>query len=273
MGVVQQVVSGSMEITSRGPQHRDHPHGVASSRRRHNCRHASQVQSRDKYKHVIRLVDVDGNVSKVVTRGRLNTTSHQSVLASLLHCAEHAFQARLMSNLDGHHAWSHDKTSTIARDDILCVGNNFCFNEVQRNEVEEINRIDAPKEILILPGSTLPKKPNGIVWLIYENANGLGKKFANNNKVKPAKEIHNDLEVDTVAYTKHQLNMWHARNVNGFNQLFCEGEAAICPLVTHNVHENIGWRQKGGTNWMLFGPLIEQLDMNQSGKDNTGLGR
>ncbi len=190
---------------------------------------------------MIRLVDVDGNISKVVTRGGLNTTSHLSVLASLSHCAGHTFQAPTTSTPNGHHAWSLNKTGLITTEDILCVGNDVCFNEVQCNEVEEVNKIDAPKEILTLHGSAPPKKPNGIVWLIYENKNGPSNKLADNKRVKQAKEIHDDLEVDIVAYNKHQLNMRHARNVNGFNQLFHRGEAEICSIVAHNVHENIGW--------------------------------
>jgi hypothetical protein len=79
--------------------------------------------------------------------------------------------------------------------------------------------------------------------------------------------------VDIIAYTKHQLNMRHAWNVNGFNQMFRGGEAEIQSIMAHNVHENIGQRQQGGTSLMLFKPLVEQLDMDQSGKNNTGLGR
>jgi hypothetical protein len=50
-----------------------------------------------------------------------------------------------------------------------------------------MNKIDAPKEIFTLHGSAPPKKPNGIVWLIYENVNGLSNKLAKNKKVKQAK--------------------------------------------------------------------------------------
>jgi hypothetical protein len=105
--------------------------GFSSSRGRNNCRRASQFQSRNKYEHVIRLVDVDGNVFKVVTRGWLNTTSHQSVLASFSHRAGHPFQTGLTSTSDGYHAWSLDKTGTIMTDKILCAGNKLCLNEVQ----------------------------------------------------------------------------------------------------------------------------------------------
>ncbi len=43
--------------------------------------------------------------------------------------------------------------------------------------------------------------------------------------------------------------------------------------MAHNVHENVGQVQQGGTSLILFGHLIEQLNHNESGKDPTGLGR
>jgi hypothetical protein len=132
-----------------------------------------------------------------------------------------------------------------------------------------MNKIDAPKEILTLHGSAPAKKPNGIVWLIYENVNGLSNKLTKNKKVEWAKEIHGDLEVNIITYNEHQLNMerqWLQSFVLG-------GEAEICSILAHNVHKNIGWCQQGRTSLMLFGPLIEQLNMDQSGKDIFGLGR
>ncbi len=88
-----------------------------------------------------------------------------------------------------------------------------------------------------------------------------------------AKEIHDELEVDIVAYNKHRLNMHDRRNVNGFNQLFKGGKVALQSVVAHNVHGNIGRVQEGGTSLLLFGSLTEQLKHDQPGKDDWGLGR
>ena len=63
------------------------------------------------------------------------------------------------------------------------------------------------------------------------------------------------------------------KNCNGFNQLFEGGEAVVQSGVAHNVHENFGKVQQGGTSLIMFGPLTDQLDFNKSGKDDTGLGR
>jgi hypothetical protein len=43
-------------------------------------------------------------------------------------------------------------------------------------------------------------------------------------------------------------------------------------VVAHNVHKNIGRVQEGGTSLLLFGSLTEQLNHDQTGKDETGLG-
>ena len=40
----------------------------------------------------------------------------------------------------------------------------------------------------------------------------------------------------------------------------------------HNVHENFGKVQQGGTSLIMFGPLTDQLNFNETGKDDMGLG-
>jgi hypothetical protein len=47
----------------------------------------------------------------------------------------------------------------------------------------------------------------------------------------------------------------------------------IQSITAHNVHENIGHTQQGGTSLILFSHLTEQLDCNESRKDPTGLGQ
>jgi hypothetical protein len=76
---------------------------------------------------------------------------------------------------------------------------------------------------------------------MYENINGLCNRMIKNEKLDRARAIHNNLEVDIVAYCKHQLNLRHRLNRNGFNLLFKGGEAAIHSIVTHNIQENF-WK-------------------------------
>ncbi len=109
--------------------------------------------------------------------------------------------------------------------------------------------------------------------MIYKNVNGFSNRLSNNKKIERAKEIHDELEVDIVAYNKHRLNMNHKLNVNGFNQLFRGGEAEIRSVVSHNVHENIGRIQEGGTSLIMYGPLTEYLQHDVLAKDKKGLGR
>jgi hypothetical protein len=103
--------------------------------------------------------------------------------------------------------------------------------------------------------------------------NRLNNCLCGNEKVDRMKELHDELEVNMAAYCEHKLNKKHTKNVYGFNQLFKGGESAIQLIVTHNVHENIGCTQQGGTSLILFGHLTELLDHNESGKDPTGLGQ
>ena len=50
-------------------------------------------------------------------------------------------------------------------------------------------------------------------------------------------------------------------------------EAEIRSIAAHNVHENVGRVQEGGTSMILYGPLLEQYNFKHSGKDDTGIGR
>ncbi len=89
--------------------------------------------------------------------------------------------------------------------------------------------------------------------------------------MEKAKEVHDELEVDIAAYNKHRLNMQDQRNVNGFNQLFKGSKADIQSVVAHNIHEDLGCMQKGGTSLMAFGNITGILPTT-SRKDEMGLG-
>jgi hypothetical protein len=87
--------------------------------------------------------------------------------------------------------------------------------------------LGVPEEVLQTHGMALASKPEGVIRLIYENANGISNKLCDNQKVEKAKDVHDKLEGDIVAYNKHRLNMQDQRNVNEFNQLFKGGEVDI----------------------------------------------
>jgi hypothetical protein len=218
---------------------------------------------------VIKLIDVDGNIKKVRSRGQFNITKHNTVLQILTNQARKYHQVDVKGSKDPGHSWSLDKTGMLEASRLHMSSEN----KIQQQEISEINMIEVPKEILTFHGNAPPTKADGTVRLICKNGNGFCNQLSGNEKVERAREIHEELEVDIAAYCKHQLNMRHKKNCNGFNQLFKGGEAEVRSIVAHNVHKNIGRVQQGGTSLLLFGHLTKQLDKKESGKDKTGLGR
>jgi hypothetical protein len=166
------------------------------------------------------------------------------------------------------HTWTIHETGTLETS-----GLGMCDSEVEQLENKEVNKITVPEEVLQVHRFAPPRKAEGTVWLIYKKVNGFLNQLCWNKKVERARQIHDELEVDLVAYCEHQLNIQHRRNVNGFNQLFKGGELGVQSVVAHNIHENDGRTQQGGTSLLLFGHLTEQLDHDETGKDVSGLGR
>ena len=128
-------------------------------------------------------------------------------------------------------------------------------------------------DLLNVHGFAPGPKPEGVTRLIYENPDGFNTRISGNEKLEKAKEIIDELEADIVAYAEHKINAANRENVNGLSQMFNGGEAEIRTICGHNVHENVGRTQQGGTSLMLYGPLIDQYDFEASGKDDAGLGR
>ncbi len=63
--------------------------------------------------------------------------------------------------------------------------------------------------------------------------------------------------------------MKHKSNSIDYSKLFGGGEADVRSIVDHNVHENMGRVQEGSTSMLMFGPLIEYLDVSEGGKRNV----
>ena len=78
---------------------------------------------------------------------------------------------------------------------------------------------------------------------------------------------------DIVGIVEHRQNLHHKSNIYGWNQLFQRAEEDVRLVVAHNSHKNIAPVQEGGTGILVFGPIIEQLDMKSSGKNRSGLGQ
>ena len=108
-------------------------------------------------------------------------------------------------------------------------------------------------ELLEVYGVAPGRKSEGVTRFIYENPNEFNSRIGNNEKSEKAKEIIDELEADLVAYSDHQLNCRHKDNKNGFSQMFRGGEAKIRSVTGHNVYENVGRTQEGGTSLLCYG--------------------
>jgi hypothetical protein len=171
----------------------------------------------------------------------MQTTSHMMVLKALSH-------RKILGNgkavKASTHAWSIDDTDMLDTTGLASSSDIDAFEQ----EIREFNSITVPEEVLQVHGYAPPKKVEGTILLVYENVNGFSSCICGNKKVDRMKELHNELEVDIATYCEHKLNMKHKKNVNRFNHLFKGGEAASHSIAVHNVHENIGRTQQGGTS-------------------------
>jgi hypothetical protein len=243
--------------------------GGNTSRGRHNRSRASHFHRSSEVRQIIRLIDVSGETREIRRWGRMNFTSHFSVLEALSARASR-FGGLSRGRLgNAQHMWSVDETGTLDVS-LLDVGND---TDILQQETSELNSIPVPEEVLQVHGFAPPRKAEGTVCLIYENINGLNTRMKDNDKLERMQELHDALEVDIAAYCEHKINYQHKMNTNGFNQLFRWGEAAVHSIVAHNVHENVGKIQQGGTSLILFGHLTQNFEGNESEKDPMGLGR
>ncbi len=55
--------------------------------------------------------------------------------------------------------------------------------------------------------------------------------------------------------------------------MFNGGETELRAIASHNWNEEVGKFQERGTAMMVYGDLIQQFDMEASGRDDLGLGR
>ena len=219
---------------------------------------------------LIRLVE--GNGDEILVEGgvQLEDDRHNSVVATLRTRAH-----RITARQQGRTGYG---TSTLWEDTVdLDVPSEredqHSRFDVRRALVREQVVADAgPDENLQTHGTPPGSKPDGVCRILYENMNGLDCRHLQTRKVVKARRLHDELEADIVAYNEHRVNLKHKDNQNGFKQLFQGGESDIKALGAHNVHENIGRIQEGGTAMVAFGPLTQHIDL-QHARDPTGLGR
>ena len=87
------------------------------------------------------------------------------------------------------------------------------------------------------------------------------------------KDLIHEWSADIVGLVEHRQNLHHNNNKNGWSQLFQRADEDVRLVTAYNSHENVAPGQEGGSGLLIFGPLIDQLDMKSSGNDESGLGR
>jgi hypothetical protein len=180
---------------------------------KHNRIRASKFRKSIEFKHVIELADVEGNCTRMTSRGQMNGTRHETVMQVLTQQAQHFHHHINGLGAEDHlHFWSLDETGTVETSKL-----HMWESETEQLEISEVNKTVILEEVLQVHGYAPPKKAEGMVQLICENVNGFINRLSGNEKVDKAKEIHDELEVDIMAYCEHQLNMWQKKNGNGFN--------------------------------------------------------
>ena len=219
----------------------------------------------------------------------MGLTKHQQVLSvlekrALRYRGRGGLQSSITTDVN-----SIDETGTVdtreltdsdSDGDLLSDGDSINNNNnltAEQKELKEIQEVlqGVPDELLKVHGVAPGAKPEGVTRMMYENSHGLNSRISGNEKLDKAKELIDDLEVDIAAFSEHRLNMMHKDNRNGFSQMFKGGEAEIRSVAAHNVHEGkeVGRVQEGGTAMLCYGTLIEQYVMEESSKDESGLGR
>jgi hypothetical protein len=191
---------------------------------------------------ITELIDEFGNQTCKMQEGWMNIASHNHVFQALKNRAKRFKGKRKLQGVDDRtFAWALDKTGTIDIWQVLSVEEK-CekYLLIEQQEIDRLRELGLSDEVLWVHGVAPVTKSVGTFCLIYKNMNGISNRLSDNAKLEKSKKIHDEQEVDIVAYNKHWLNLRHHLNVNGFNQMFKGGEAAIQSIAAHNVHENIG---------------------------------
>jgi hypothetical protein len=137
-------------------------------RGKHNRSRASNFRKCTEYRREIELIDVDGNHTKVRTRGRMNVMQHDTVLQALTHRAQRFHRRLSVIPKDPQHSWTLDETGMLETSR-LPLSSEI---KTEQQEISELNSIQVPKEVLQVHGYAPPKKAEGTVCHIYENVNG-----------------------------------------------------------------------------------------------------
>jgi hypothetical protein len=219
----------------------------------------------------IQLIDKFGTWQYIKQRCRLNVMQHQSVLTVLKQRARRYQESQSYEELKDGQLFNEaiDETGMVAAPLVEVDG------EQHRTAEQEVSKeIRGVSEYLLeIHGLPPGQIGEGVTRVIYENLNGLQSTLSKNEKLDKARQVINDLQADVVCYNENCQNLKHKANCNGLRQMFNGGETELRAIAAHNINEDAGKIQEGGTAMLAFGDLIEQFDPNSSGQDDLGLGR
>jgi hypothetical protein len=120
----------------------------------------------------------------------MEITNHEPVLAALENQANRfTHRGNLRGVDDNLVTWALDETGTI-HTSLLCRNNenNEQLGLVRQQEGNRVMGPGVPKEVLQIHGAAPSSKPGGVIWLIYENTNGISNRLCNNQKVVKTKK-------------------------------------------------------------------------------------
>jgi hypothetical protein len=142
-------------------------------------------------------------------------TLHQTVVTALEHRAIQYQNSLTYKELEDERLLDEviDETGTVP-----CASEGG--DKKSQLEVEEQLRIEirgVSEYLLEVHGLAPGRKGDGFTRLIYEHLNWLQSSLSNKNKkLEKAQRVIDDLQANIVCYNKHQQNLRHKSNRNGF---------------------------------------------------------
>ncbi len=77
--------------------------------------------------------------------------------------------------------WALDKTGTVDTS-LFCNNheNNKQLALVKKQEGIRVTGLGVPEEVLQIHGAAPASKPEGVIWLVYKNVNGISNRLSGN---------------------------------------------------------------------------------------------
>jgi hypothetical protein len=117
--------------------------------------------------------------------------------------------------------------------------------------------------------ASIPKvKNSNIVWLGFNNVDGIPATVTNNSKVNTIRRCVRKNDLNGFFGAEANINWKKMSDEGQLSELFHSGNA-ICTMVSSNQFENWGHRQQGGTFGLVFGQLasnVQEVGSNDLGR-------